>query len=253
MLKQFEAELNKNSKINKVIGVVSGKGGVGKSSLTSLLAVQKQREGYKVGILDGDITGASIATTFGLGHEQVYSSNEEIFPPESENGIKVMSMHLLLENPEDPVIWRGPILADIIKQFYRDVHWGELDYLFVDMPPGTGDVPLTIFQSIPLDGIVIVASPQELVGLIVSKAINMANQMDIPILGLVENMSYVICPDCGKKIFVFGKSHVDEVAEKYQLPVLAKIPFDSSLAQLSDQGGIEAYNADWFDEFKLDI
>lgn len=247
--RSFIAPMNAHSHIKKVIGVVSGKGGVGKSSITSLLAVLKQREGKSVAVLDGDITGPSLAKTFGVEGTQIYSNGEEIIPAVSVNGVKVMSTNLLLENSEDPVVWRGPILAGMIKQFWSDVRWGEVDYMFVDMPPGTGDVPLTIFQSLPLDGIVIVTSPQELVSMIVAKAVNMAKQMNIPILGIVENMSYVECPDCGKKIFVFGKSHLDEVAQKYNLNILGQVPLDSQLTQLSDMGMIENYSADWLDDF----
>lgn len=242
--------MNKNSKIHKVIGVVSGKGGVGKSSITSLLAVLKQREGYRCAVLDGDITGPSIAKTFGVEGTQIYSNGEEIIPAKSLEGIEIMSTNLLLENAEEPVVWRGPILAGMIKQFWSDVRWGEVDYMFVDMPPGTGDVPLTIFQSLPLDGIVIVTSPQELVSMIVSKAVNMAKKMNVPILGIVENMSYVQCPDCGKKIFVFGKSHLQDVADKYDLKILGQLPLDSELTQLSDMGMIENYSSDWLDEFE---
>ena len=218
--RSFLAPMNKHSHIKKVIGVVSGKGGVGKSSITSLLASIKQREGYQVAVLDGDITGPSLAKVFGVEDTQIYSNGEEIFPTQTEYGMKVMSTNLLLESAEDPVVWRGPILAGMIKQFWSDVRWGEVDYMFVDMPPGTGDVPLTIFQSLPLDGIVIITSPQELVSMIVSKAVNMAKQMNIPILGIIENMSYVPCPDCGKKIYVFGESHVEDVATKYGLNIL---------------------------------
>ena len=242
--------MNKNSKIHKVIGIVSGKGGVGKSSITSLLAVLKQREGYRCAVLDGDITGPSIAKTFGVEGTQIYSNGEEIIPAKSLEGIEIMSTNLLLEDAEEPVVWRGPILAGMIKQFWSDVRWGEVDYMFVDMPPGTGDVPLTIFQSLPLDGIVIVTSPQELVSMIVSKAVNMAKKMNVPILGIVENMSYVQCPDCGKKIFVFGKSHLQDVADKYDLKILGQLPLDSELTQLSDMGMIENYSSDWLDEFE---
>lgn len=205
--RSFLAPMNAHSNVKKVIGIVSGKGGVGKSSVTSLLAVLKQREGHSVAILDGDITGPSIGKTFGVDDLEIFSNGKEIIPALSQQGIKIMSTNLLLDHPEDPVVWRGPVLAGMIKQFWSDVLWEDVDYMFVDMPPGTGDVPLTVFQSLPLDGIVIVTSPQELVSMIVGKAVNMAKKMDIPILGIVENMSYVECPDCGKKIFVFGKSH----------------------------------------------
>lgn len=247
--RSFLAPMNKHSHIKKVIGIVSGKGGVGKSSVTSLLAVLKQREGHQVAILDGDITGPSIGKVFGVDQTQIYSNGEEIFPAKTDYGMKIMSTNLLLENDEDPVVWRGPILAGMIKQFWSDVRWGDVDYMFVDMPPGTGDVPLTIFQSLPIDGIVIVTSPQELVSMIVAKAVNMAKQMNVPILGMVENMSYVSCPDCGKKIYVFGESHIDEVSKKYDIPVLGQFPLDSDLTRLSDLGMVEDYGSDWLDEF----
>ena len=236
-----------------MIGVVSGKGGVGKSSVTSLLALAKQREGYKVAILDGDITGPSIGRIFGVENKQVLSNGKEFTPVESSQGIKIMSTNLLLESNDTPVIWRGPVLAGMIKQFWSDVMWGDVDYMFVDMPPGTGDVPLTVFQSLPLDGIIIVTSPQELVGMIVSKAVNMAKKMDVDIIGIVENMSYVKCPDCDKKIYMFGKSHSQEVAARYQLPLLGQLPIDSELTQLSDQGYVENYHSDWFDEFSQKV
>ena len=236
-----------------MIGVVSGKGGVGKSSVTSLLALAKQREGYKVAILDGDITGPSIGRIFGVENKQVLSNGKEFTPVESSQGIKIMSTNLLLESNDTPVIWRGPVLAGMIKQFWSDVMWGDVDYMFVDMPPGTGDVPLTVFQSLPLNGIIIVTSPQELVGMIVSKAVNMAKKMDVDIIGIVENMSYVKCPDCDKKIYMFGKSHSQEVADRYQLPLLGQLPIDSELTQLSDQGYVENYHSDWFDEFSQKV
>lgn len=248
--RSFLAPMNAHSSVKKVIGIVSGKGGVGKSSITSLLAVLKQREGKNVAILDGDITGPSIGKTFGVDNAQIYSNGKEIIPAKTVHGIKIMSTNLLLEHPEDPVVWRGPILAGMIKQFWTDVKWGDIDYMFVDMPPGTGDVPLTIFQSLPLQGIVIVTSPQELVSMIVGKAVNMAKQMNIPILGIIENMSYVKCPDCEKKIFVFGKSHLDEVAQKYDLKILGQVPLDSELTKLSDMGTIEEYTSDWLDELE---
>lgn len=251
--RSFLAPLNKNSHVKKVIGVVSGKGGVGKSSITSLLAVLKQREGHKVAILDGDITGPSIGKVFGVDNMQVYSDGEEIIPAQTPYGMKIISTNLLLEHPEDPVVWRGPVLAGMIKQFWTDVRWEEVDYMFVDMPPGTGDVPLTVFQSLPLDGIVIVTSPQELVSMIVGKAVNMAKKMNIPIIGIVENMSYVKCPDCDKKIYVFGKSHLEEVAEKFDLQVLGHLPLDSELTKLSDMGMIEDYSSDWLDEFHQQV
>lgn len=251
--RSFLAPMNAHSHVKKVIGVVSGKGGVGKSSITSLLAVLKQRQGYQVAVLDGDITGPSIAKTFGVEGTQIYSNGKEIIPAVSTQGTKIMSTNLLLENAEDPVVWRGPILAGMIKQFWSDVQWGEVDYMFVDMPPGTGDVPLTIFQSLPLDGIVIVTSPQELVSMIVSKAVNMAKQMNIPILGIVENMSYVECPDCGHKIYVFGHSHLKDVADKYDLNILGQLPLDSELTKLSDMCAIEEYQSEWLEEFDKQV
>ena len=251
--KDFLAPMNAHSHVKKVIGVVSGKGGVGKSSVTSLLALAKQREGYKVAILDGDITGPSIGRIFGVENKQVLSNGKEFTPVESSQGIKIMSTNLLLESNDTPVIWRGPVLAGMIKQFWSDVMWGDVDYMFVDMPPGTGDVSLTVFQSLPLDGIIIVTSPQELVGMIVSKAVNMAKKMDVDIIGIVENMSYVKCPDCDKKIYMFGKSHSQEVADRYQLPLLGQLPIDSELTQLSDQGYVENYHSDWFDEFSQKV
>jgi len=210
-------------------------------SKKDFLAPMKQREGYKVAILDGDITGPSIGRIFGVENKQVLSNGKEFTPVESSQGIKIMSTNLLLESNDTPVIWRGPVLAGMIKQFWSDV------------PPGTGDVPLTVFQSLPLDGIIIVTSPQELVGMIVSKAVNMAKKMDIDIIGIVENMSYVKCPDCDKKIYMFGKSHSQEVADRYQLPLLGQLPIDSELTQLSDQGYVENYHSDWFDEFSQKV
>ncbi|MBR2387611.1 MAG: Mrp/NBP35 family ATP-binding protein [Clostridia bacterium] len=226
------------SKIKHIIAVVSGKGGVGKSIVTSMLAVNMQRLGYKTAILDADITGPSIPKAFGL-KAGIDGDNNGIIPPTTTSGIDVMSINLLLENDTQPVVWRGPVIAGTVKQFWTDVIWNDIDFMFIDCPPGTGDVPLTIFQSIPLDGIVIVSSPQELVSMIVEKAANMANMMNIPVLGLVENMSYVKCPDCGKEIKIFGESHIEEVAEKHGYDVLAKIPMDSKLAALVDKGWIE--------------
>ncbi len=235
------------SEIRKVIGVVSGKGGVGKSLVTSLLSVSMSRRGYRTAILDADITGPSIPKMFGL-HEKATGDQMGIYPVSSKLGTQIMSINLLLENDADPVVWRGPILAGTVKQFWTDVIWHDVDYLFVDMPPGTGDVPLTVFQSIPLDGIVIVTSPQELVSLIVSKAVGMAKMMNIPILGLVENMSYVTCPDCGRKISLFGESHIDDIAQKYGLRVLAKMPMDPDFAAQSDRGTIELAECACLDE-----
>ena len=226
------------SKIKHVIAVVSGKGGVGKSIVTSMLAVNMQRLGYKTAILDADITGPSIPKSFGL-KAGIDGDDNGIIPPTTTSGIDIMSINLLLQEDTQPVVWRGPVIAGTVKQFWTDVIWNDIDYMFIDCPPGTGDVPLTIFQSIPLDGIIIVSSPQELVSMIVEKAANMANMMNIPVLGLVENMSYVKCPDCGKEIKIFGESHIDEVAEKHGYDVLAKIPMDSKLAALVDKGWIE--------------
>ena len=221
---------NPFSHVNKVIAVVSGKGGVGKSMVTASLARIMREQGFSVGILDADITGPSIPKMYGI-HETAKGSDEGIFPSVAKDGTKVMSVNLLLEHESDPVIWRGPIIAGVVKQFWTDVMWGELDYLFVDMPPGTGDVPLTVFQSLPVDGIVIVTSPQDLVQMIVDKACNMARQMKIPVLGIVENYSYLVCPDCGKKISVFGESHIEETARELGVPVLGKMPIDPKLAE----------------------
>ena len=232
------------SNIKKVIGVVSGKGGVGKSMVTSLLSVMSRREGFNTAILDADITGPSIPKSFGL-KDKATIANEAVIPVESKGGIGVMSLNLITENETDPVVWRGPIIAGTVKQFWTDVVWGDVDYMFIDMPPGTGDVPLTVFQSIPVDGIVIVASPQELVGMIVEKAVKMAGLMNIPVLALVENMSYITCPDCGKEIRVFGESHIDEIAKKYSIDTVAKLPIDPKLASACDNGNIEEFEGDW--------
>ena len=225
---------NPFSHINKVIAVVSGKGGVGKSMVTASLARMMRQQGFSVGILDADITGPSIPKMYGL-HEKAKGSEQGIFPCEAKDGTRIMSVNLLLENESDPVIWRGPVIAGVVTQFWTDVMWGELDYLFVDMPPGTGDVPLTVFQSLPVDGIVIVTSPQDLVQMIVEKAYHMAEKMNIPVLGIVENYSYLVCPDCGKKISVFGESHIEEVAAGLGLPVLGKMPVDAGLAELVEE------------------
>ena len=227
--------MNQFSNVKKVIGVVSGKGGVGKSFVTASLACAMKKAGYQVGIMDADITGPSIPKMLGV-HGQIVGDERGMIPMEAENGIKVMSVNLLLDHEEDPVIWRGPVIAGVVKQFWNETVWGDVDYLFVDMPPGTGDVPLTVFQSLPVDGIVIVTSPQELVQMIVKKAYNMAEQMHIPVLGIVENFSYLACPDCGKKISLFGESHVEEVAEELQVPVFGKLPLDPSMAQKADEG-----------------
>lgn len=227
---------NKYSKIKKVIGVVSGKGGVGKSFVTASLAVGMKKAGHQVGIMDADITGPSIPKMFGIMGEAYGNEEGMIIPVETENAIKMMSINLLIENPEDPVIWRGPVIGGAVKQFWTDVAWGELDYLFIDMPPGTGDVPLTVFQSIPVDGVIIVTSPQELVQMIVKKAFRMAAMMDIPVLGIVENFSYLKCPDCGKEIKLFGESHVETVANELAVPVLGKVPLDPQMAAAADEG-----------------
>ena len=227
--------MNAYSNIKHVIGVVSGKGGVGKSFVTSSLAVKMAKAGYKVGILDADITGPSIPKMFGA-HGQLVGDEKGIYPYETKEGIKIVSINLLMEDEEAPVVWRGPVIAGAVKQFWNEAVWGDVDYLFVDMPPGTGDVPLTVFQSLPVDGIVIVTSPQELVQMIVKKAFHMANMMHIPVLGLVENFSYLKCPDCGKKIALFGESNIDEVAAKEGTRVLGKLPLDPAYAKAADAG-----------------
>ncbi len=227
--------MNAYSNIKHVIGVVSGKGGVGKSFVTSSLAVQMAKAGYKVGILDADITGPSIPKMFGA-HGQLIGDEKGMYPYETKEGIKIVSINLLMEDEEAPVVWRGPVIAGAVKQFWNEAVWGDVDYLFVDMPPGTGDVPLTVFQSLPVDGIVIVTSPQELVQMIVKKAFHMANMMHIPVLGLVENFSYLKCPDCGKKIALFGESNIDEVAAKEGTRVLGKLPLDPAYAKAADAG-----------------
>ena len=237
------AKLNERSTVKKVIAVVSGKGGVGKSTVTSMLAVAMARRGKRTAVLDADITGPSAPTAFGV--TQCQGANEDgLYPALSRSGIQVMSINLLLDNNTDPVVWRGPVIAGAVKQFWTDVIWEDVDYMFVDMPPGTGDVPLTVFQSLPVDGIVIVTSPQDLVGMIVSKAVKMANMMHIPVLGFVENYSYLECPDCGKKIEVFGKSHLEEVAKSFDLPVLAKLPIDPKVAEAFDNGLMETVPTD---------
>ena len=229
---------NDMSSVKHVIGVVSGKGGVGKSLVSGLIAADAARKGLKVGILDADITGPTIPHMFGFNHVGITAQNNLLVPARTKEGIEVMSINLLLRNPDDPVIWRGPVIGGCVKQFWNEVVWGELDVLVVDMPPGTGDVALTVFQSIPVDGVVIVASPQDLVATIVGKAVNMAKSMDVPVLGLVENMSYFECPDCGKKHYIFGDSHIDEVAEKYSVDVLARLPMNPDFAALCDEGKV---------------
>ena len=243
----FLEPCNAYSNIKKIIGIVSGKGGVGKSFVTSYLATLMQRRGFRTAILDADLTGPSIPQSFGI-HGNALSRPEGIVPFESENGIKMMSVNLLLQTEDTPVIWRGPVLAGMVKHFFSDVFWGEVDYLFVDMPPGTGDVPLTVFQSIPLDGVLIVTSPQELVSMIVSKAVNMANAMDIPVIGLIENFSFLECGKCGERISVFGKSNVEGVSSKFSLPILAKLPINPKVAEAVDAGKIEGLSYEHLDE-----
>lgn len=239
--------LNELSNVKHVIGVVSGKGGVGKSLVTSMMAVNMQRKGYKCAILDADITGPSIPKAFGI-KQGVDGDEHGMIPPHSTTGIDIMSVNLLMDEETQPVVWRGPVIAGVVKQFWTDVIWNDIDYMFVDCPPGTGDVPLTVFQSIPLDGIIIVSSPQELVSMIVEKAANMASMMNIPVLGLVENMSYAKCPDCGKEIKIFGESHIEGVAEKFGYDMLGKIPMDPKLAALVDRGMIELMENDYLDK-----
>ena len=237
------AQPNPKSHVKKVIAVVSGKGGVGKSTVTAMLAVAAARAGKRVGVLDADITGPSAPTAFGV--TECQGANEDgLYPALSRGGIQIMSINLLLDNPDDPVVWRGPVIAGAVKQFWTDVIWEDVDYLFVDMPPGTGDVPLTVFQSLPVDGIIIVTSPQDLVSMIVSKAVKMANMMHIPVLGFVENYAYLQCPDCGKRIEVFGKSHLDKVAADFGLPVLARLPIDPAIAESYDNGLMETVNTE---------
>lgn len=227
---------NKYSRIKKVIGIVSGKGGVGKSFVTASLAAAMKKAGYATGIMDADITGPSIPKMFGVQGEAYGNAEGMILPLETKEGIRLISISLLMENPEDPVLWRGPVIGGAVKQFWTDVVWGDLDYMLIDMPPGTGDVPLTVFQSLPVDGIIVVTSPQELVQMIVKKAFRMAAMMDIPVLGVVENFSYLKCPDCGKQIRLFGESHVDEAAKELGIPVLGKIPLDPKMAEAADAG-----------------
>ncbi len=240
----FSAKLHEMSSVKHTIGVLSGKGGVGKSLTTALLAAAMSQEGFRTAILDADITGPSIPKAFGI-TQKATGDDSVIYPVKSKTGIEIISMNLLLGNETDPVVWRGPILAGTVKQFWSDVIWRDIDFMFIDMPPGTGDVPLTVFQSIPMDGIVIVTSPQELVSMIVQKAVKMASLMNIPVLALVENMAYFECPDCHKRIEIFGKSHLDEVAKTYGIDVIAKIPIDAQLSAASDSGTIEQYKGDW--------
>ena len=244
---EFLEKLAPESSVKKVIGIVSGKGGVGKSLVTAMLAVAMNKKGYKTAILDADITGPSIPTAFGLGHEKVgvTPDGKLMMPAKSLEGVEIMSANLLLDNETDPVIWRGPVIAGAVKQFWGETLWQDVDYMFVDMPPGTGDVPLTVFQSLPVDGILIVTSPQELVSMIVAKAVNMAEKMDIPILGIIENMSYLECPDCGKRINLFGESHSEQAAAEHGLKVLAQLPIDPKIAQMVDGGQIEYLELPW--------
>lgn len=245
----FREKPHQLSNIKKVIGVVSGKGGVGKSMVTSMLAVQASRQGKQVGILDADITGPSIPKAFGL-HGKASGSEIGIYPVVTETGIKVISTNLLLEDETDPVIWRGPIIAGMVKQFWTDVIWDDLDELYVDMPPGTGDVALTVFQSLPVDGIIIVTSPQDLVSMIVTKAVKMAEKMNIPVLGIVENMSYYECPDCGKKHAIFGESHVEVLAQQYHIPAVCRLPIEPEMAAHIDAGEAEQLDGKAMEEIK---
>ena len=245
----FLVDLSEGSSVKKVIGIVSGKGGVGKSLVTSLMACQMRAKGHRVGILDADITGPSIPKAFGIhGMVGVTPGKHFMIPAVSNTGIEMISANMVLENETDPVIWRGPVIAGAVKQFWSETYWKDIDYMFVDMPPGTGDVPLTVFQSLPVDGIIIVTSPQELVSMIVAKAVNMAKKMNIPIVGLVENMSYLECPDCGKKISVFGESKVEEVANEYGIPVLAQIPIRPEIAEKVDSGCVEYVDAEFLEK-----
>ena len=240
--------MNEHSNIKKVIGVVSGKGGVGKSFVSCLLASKCRKAGLKVGILDADITGPSVPKSFGI-TERAMQDETGLLPTVTKSGIKLMSINLLLEDVNSPVVWRGPVISGVIQQFWTDVNWGELDYLFVDMPPGTGDVALTVFQSLPVDGIVIVSTPQDLVKMIVNKAFNMAKMMNVPVLGLVENMSYYECPDCGKRVSIFGESKIDETAKELGVPVLAKLPINPDVAKLVDEGRADEIEASELDDF----
>ena len=238
--------LNNTRGVRNVIGVVGGKGFVGKSLVTSLLAIQTRRLGYETAVLDADITGPSIPKIFGI-HDHAQTDDQNLLPYLAADGTKVMSLNLLLEHETDPVIWRGPVIGGVVQQFWGDVLWNDVDYMFVDMPPGTGDVALNVFQTLPVDGVIIVASPQELVSMVVQKAVKMAQMMNIPIVGLVENMSYVQCPDCGKKLYIFGEGKTEEAAKAYHIPLLAKMPIDPALAKLTDDGCIEQFEGHWLD------
>ncbi len=244
----FEAPLCKYAKVNKVVAVVSGKGGVGKSLVTSMLASQTQRSGKRTAVLDADITGPSMTSVFGIHQKAVATAEGLIYPALTSTGIQVLSLNMLLENDSDPVVWRGPVIAGAVKQFWTDVIWEDVDCMYVDMPPGTGDVPLTVFQSLPVDGIVVVTSPQEMVSKIVAKAVKMAGLMKIPVLGVVENMSYFQCPDCGKQHKIFGESHVEELAEKFGIKTVCKLPIDPRIAKMCDEGKIEDLKEPWLDE-----
>ena len=242
----FSAKANAHSNVKKVIGVVSGKGGVGKSMVTSLLSVIMRRRGLNAAVLDADITGPSIPKAFGV-KEQLMADDDGIFPAVSATGVRLVSLNLLLPNETDPVVWRGPVIAGTVKQFWTDVQWGDVDFMFVDMPPGTGDVPLTVFQSLPVDGILIVTSPQELVGMIVEKAVHMAQMMNVPVLGIVENMAYFECDQCGKRHYIFGESHLDEIAERNGLSLTARMPIDPALAAACDAGKVEMVEGAWLE------
>lgn len=243
----FKVDPNPGSHVKKMIAVVSGKGGVGKSSVTAMSALWAARRGYSVGIMDADITGPSIPRMFGVGPYDLSATENTIFPATSITGIKVMSMNLLMEKEDQPVIWRSPVITGALKQFWTDVAWGDVDYMFVDMPPGTGDIPLTVFQALPVDGILIVTTPQDLVSMIVRKAVGMAKMMDVPILGIVENMSYVKCPHCGEEIRIFGQGHIEETAKAEGLPVVARIPIDAAMTTACDTGKIEYYHGEFMD------
>ncbi len=251
--KDMRAALKSGSSVKKVIGIMSGKGGVGKSLVTSLMACGLTKRGYRTAILDADITGPSIPEAFGVGMERATANGDALLPVVTDSGIQIMSMNFLLENENDPVVWRGPVISGAVKQFWTDVLWDDVDFMFVDMPPGTGDVPLTVFQSLPIDGIIIVSSPQQLVRVIVEKAVKMANMMEIPLLGLVENMSYVKCPDCGREISVFGKSNIDNIAQTFALPVLARIPTEEKTSAAVDAGDIEGLDFHYLDQAVLAV
>ena len=246
-------KLNENSKVKKVIGVVSGKGGVGKSLITSLLAINLSKRGFSTAVLDADVTGPSIPKIFGISTKATSDDGKLLNPAVSTNGTKIMSVNLLLENDDDPVVWRGPVIAGVVKQFWTDVCWGDVDYMFVDMPPGTGDVPLTVFQSLPVDGIIVVSTPQSLVSMIVKKAVKMANLMNVPVLGIVENMSYFECPDCKKKYNIYGDSKIEEVADKYSIDALSKLPINPQIAKLCDAGRLEDIEEEYLESIVAKI